>query len=1314
MMKKFLAILLCFALLLSMTAVATEPAEGGSDNGGTIAVNNTDTTGGDTTGGDTTGGDTTGGDTTGGDTTGGDTTGGDTTGGDTTGGDTTGGEESPKEPETCPDCGKEPCECPEACETCGKDPCECPKACEICGKEPCECPKACETCGKDPCECPKACETCGKDPCECPKPCEECGQLACICCPDCGKAECVCCTCGAEGDAPHAADCPQFVGPLPEICEECGKFPCECPKPCEICGELECICCEDCGKHPCECEEESTFIRPVFFNRAADILTTIKNEAVAMFRMVKTMAVSPAAEGQYEDVKVSKTVAENGDGTYTLTMESYVEGSSETTQTVTKVPADIVLVLDESGSMDNCIICGKEKGTCPDGEYKEIYLAEMKPENAANYIYETSDGKRYPATYCNKEGCDMYGKWLQNSNNHKAGGAHTTGSERAPKTSASDSNGYQYYEKQHSYQQRYDSLRTAVSDFLESVYTDSAGDDKQIGTADDVTNRVAIVGFGTKAHLRSYVKNADANTGNLGSGWMGETTVNTALTKAEAEAGNYPEDYDGQEGYLYLDDWMNADGTLNEKRSRYLRLLRWANNSREQGYLANALEAATSKLDNGSTYTELGLDAARALFAFSEAPYKGTKYEYASPDKNGRNRVVILFTDGAPTHGGDYFSNANTAIEYANDLKNTYQATVYTVGIFSGADASDPDTLPTYYDYSGGKLYPDSTNATNSARGIKLANRFMHLVSSNYPNATAMEDGETGKVNKELEDDESYYLSAGDSDELSDVFGRIYDSISDSSVESKLDTTTVVQDIVSDSFALPDGAESVTAYTMTYDGDEDGVPQWKSADDEETFTPDVDGKTITVDGFDFSGNYVGMDSYTDANGKTTYTPHGKKLVIEAVIRPSEAFLGGEAVETNAAGSGIYVNGTLIKPFEPPKVNIDLTPIEPKTQSGKIYLSQQTEIPHITNIGYITDTHRVDGINNEFVEIIYTITDESGNSMSYTIPAGTAYDALNYHDPEAWDKSGGLSIHNVLTQDTEYTVNCQVRLPDESKHADSDPQTATIYVFKPEITFKDSAMEVGTEADYAANNYVNVVWTHESQDTTGMGAAPTLVYSYDPVAGKFRADTSVQVTATAQAQEADDEDFLHSVPANMIVNEYATFYRAACDYKDCTHTTQGVVSGTDENRVNFVVHILPFDLTITKNGTTARVDENQTYIFRVTGPNGFQMDVSVIGDDSVTIRDLPVADYTVEELVDWSWRYEVDGDEVRVVDLTDDWVIPEGTEGTVALTFKNDREHVYWMDANAYCLNLWNGTSIAQTKEPNKPDDEEQGSGSGTT
>ena len=80
-----------------------------------------------------------------------------------------------------------------------------------------------------------------------------------------------------------------------------------------------------------------------------------------------------------------KGLKDNGDGTYDLRMEAYATGSTATQVLDTNVPLDIVMVLDQSGSMlENDSITGSD--------YIEAGDKAWTAEEAAGYYYDDGDG----------------------------------------------------------------------------------------------------------------------------------------------------------------------------------------------------------------------------------------------------------------------------------------------------------------------------------------------------------------------------------------------------------------------------------------------------------------------------------------------------------------------------------------------------------------------------------------------------------------------------------------------------------------------------------------------------------------------------------------------------------------------------------------------------------------------------------------------------------------------------------------------------------------------------------------------------------
>jgi len=152
----------------------------------------------------------------------------------------------------------------------------------------------------------------------------------------------------------------------------------------------------------------------------------------------------------------------------------------------------------------------------------------------------------------------------------------------------------------------------------------------------------------------------------------------------------------------------------------------------------------------------------------SISPAGATRADYGlqlaegiSSDRADAKKVVVFFTDGSPTSSNGFEHEvAKDAINTAKTIKSG-EATIYTIGIFSGAKPSD--------------------NPTNNDTSNE--NKFMHAVSSNYPNASSSVSYDffwTVDWSVNFGDpvaDASYYKSATNAAELEKIFEEISGSI---------------------------------------------------------------------------------------------------------------------------------------------------------------------------------------------------------------------------------------------------------------------------------------------------------------------------------------------------------------------------------------------------------------------------------------------------------------------------------------------------------------------------------------------------------
>ena len=350
----------------------------------------------------------------------------------------------------------------------------------------------------------------------------------------------------------------------------------------------------------------------------------------------------------------------------------------------------------------------------------------------------------------------------------------------------------------------------------------------------------------------------------------------------------------------------------------------------------------------GATRSDRGLENATNVFKADDSKWANVN------QKDNRKKMVVFLTDGVPTSGSTYEPEiAKNANEYATTLKNTYQADIYSLGIFDAADVNG---------------YITTSSGTNAAT-ISQISTFM----------------------KDIASDANKYMTA---DSVSNLYS-IFDSITDNMPVS---ITATITDVIDSRFELTtgekerlegrgatvttlDGITTVTWTNTTVNSKTGNTPGWhetieiKAKDDfiggnmiptngsdsgitvgdntkyfpqpsvnVKLLTPSIGDKEITyykgdtIESSKFSGELLGTYKMTELDKTTTVEKGIPKLTEEQLTK----LKNGETVEipysytnsnTDIEGTFVYEYKNTKYPAEDTKVN-PLKEDHPATKVGK--------------------------------------------------------------------------------------------------------------------------------------------------------------------------------------------------------------------------------------------------------------------------------------------------------------------------------------------------------------------------------------------
>lgn len=452
-----------------------------------------------------------------------------------------------------------------------------------------------------------------------------------------------------------------------------------------------------------------------FHSASANSITITTDNAqnvIILYYVVETGAGGGGMTNPIDDqLHMKKVAILNDDGTYTIRLEVYATSNPITTYTRQDTPLDIVLVLDQSGSM-----------------YNDNYMDDLQTAADEFISMVASHGRGFEIDHriaivgfaSNKS------DGPSDSKNPIAGGSKT----EWVNTGFFDSNG-----EFHNYGTvgfTYTALGNNVPDTNGTYYVLVEG---EAGTPTAVYNNLLY--HDEYYHLLSGDEAEERyNAGERVYGYVNGSYMTLTLVGSEWTCNG--ELYSGNDYYSYYRDvWTHRD----ETDHRHIHAFGTGSNYRvdtehdhnddkvytrtastTQGdksiYVDALMPVSTGKngtgpinpglvtaINNiggsGATRTQYGIEMANDIFDAN--PYDS--------EKESRVRVVVVFTDGQPGYSGFEESEANAAIEQAFVSKNTHGAKVYTIGLYD-------------------------SNGTDAMDNVSV---FMNALSSNYPEAKNMD-----------------------------------------------------------------------------------------------------------------------------------------------------------------------------------------------------------------------------------------------------------------------------------------------------------------------------------------------------------------------------------------------------------------------------------------------------------------------------------------------------------------------------------------------------------------------------------------------
>lgn len=678
--------------------------------------------------------------------------------------------------------------------------------------------------------------------------------------------------------------------------------------------------------------------------------------AALSLTMLPSTASAVESDPSLDNLVMNKTVQLEDDGTYTINLEAYAKGKVSTETVKRVIPADIVLVLDQSGSMEKSSIDG-----IPSDTYTEVTDSLTNGQVAdGNYYYEAG-GNYYPVT-AERETIGVEIRWRGQDGNYY------------------DEEGLSYSWTRKHDGMVYNTATPFVADSLQT-YTRTRGglaglavyyvNDEDENDTTYAWYSVDTDAAGAREHFEE-VKKTSTNTiefhndgGNFGN-WDQDNpyyvaAVYTAVTREEVRTYQYTYSYtdeNGQQVIIGTSEGSDSDPcTVSPLYTR----------DTTDGERLDALKYAADRFIDSIRSSAIANDVDHrvAVVGFGSDEYQGSRNEYYFSNTelfiganqynyaaDGRESTYNSYGNLAADHYDEAFQSVNTSQGYQNLQASvnalagkgaTYPSLGFEManGIYAANDNSYTTSDGTTEERSrivvfltDGEPGDDGYNSAEAQNTINQVNTTKNTYGATVYTVAVLDDSPSdSRVDtflKNTSSNDSYTLATS-TEALDDFFQTVDEDINNATTTVTLSENSILVDRLSEYFTVPENfsiADNVTVQIAQHTG-YDAFANPTAAPDgvNAVLSTNADGtiRGVTVRGFNFVSDENLVTTDVSSGGSTIATGNKLVVTITGVLAKDEAATN-TYIDTNLEQSGIWdtdEEGTygMVKAFNMPTTRI---------------------------------------------------------------------------------------------------------------------------------------------------------------------------------------------------------------------------------------------------------------------------------------------------------------------------------------------------------------------------------------------------------